>query len=108
MLLERKQRNTQKIRLLLQNLALLTGYVKRNNSTIDEMKNEILVLNKLTFTEKQDVEFEGQKEERFRCYFVYSGNRGRCYLLNFNDNIKVITVFPLGRTTLKRYRKRFK
>ena len=72
------------------------------------MKEEILNLKELTFTEKQTVEFEGKKEERFRCYFVYSRNRRRCYILNFNDKIKVITVFPLGRTTLKRYRKRFK
>lgn len=81
---------------------------KRNNSTVEEMKEELLNPKNLVFTERQEVEFKKEKEERFRCYFVYSRNRGRCYVLRFNHQIKVITVFPLGRTTLKRYRRRFK
>lgn len=87
---------------------LIDWLCKRNNSNLDKMKDEIICLKSLTFSEKQEMEFEGVKEERFRCYFVYSNSKGRCYVLRFNNNIKVITVFPLGRTTLKRYRKRFK
>jgi len=68
------------------------------------MKEEIIRLRDLVYSEKQEIEFESEKEERFRCYFIYSHNRGRCYVLKFNGDIKVITVFPLGRTTLKRYR----
>ena len=87
---------------------LIDWLCRRNKSTLDEMKAEVLNYKDLVFTEKQEVEFEGKKEVRFRCYFVYSRNRGRCYVLKFNHELKVITVFPLGRTTLKRYRRRFK
>jgi len=80
----------------------------RNNSTLGEMKEEIINLKYLVFTEKQEIKYNGEIEERFKCYFVYSGNRGRCYVLKFNHQIKVITVFPLGRTTLRRYGRRFK
>lgn len=81
---------------------------KRNNIPVEKMKEEVLNLKDLTFTEKQLVEYDGEKEERFRCYFVYSNNRGRCYVIKFDNQIRIITVFPLGRTTLKRYRKKFK
>tara|TARA_Y100000310_G_scaffold238101_1_gene241450 strand:+ start:12 stop:359 length:348 start_codon:yes stop_codon:yes gene_type:complete len=87
---------------------ILDWLCKRNKTTVEKMKEEVLNLKDLTFTERQLVEFEGEKEERFRCYFVYSNNRGRCYVLKFDKQIKIITVFPLGRTTLKRYRKSFK
>ncbi len=87
---------------------LLDWLCKRNNCTLDLMRNEILRLTDFVFCEKQEVEFNGKKEERFRCYFVYSNNRGRCYVLRFNRDIKIITVFPLGRTTLKKYGKKFK
>jgi hypothetical protein len=87
---------------------ILDWLCKRNNITVDKMKDEVLNLKNLTFTQKQQIEHNGEKEERFRCYFVYSNNRGRCYVLKFDKQIKIITVFPLGRTTLKRYRKRFK
>ncbi len=87
---------------------ILDWLCKRNNTTVDKMKEEVLNPKDLTFTEKQQIEHGGEKEERFRCYFVYSNNRGRRYVLKFDKQIKIITVFPLGRTTLKRYRKRFK
>lgn len=81
---------------------------QRNKTTIEAMKEDILNPRYLVFTEKQEIEHEDQKEERYRCYFVYSNSRGRCYILKFNSHIKIITAFPLGRSTLKRYRKRFK
>jgi hypothetical protein len=87
---------------------IINWLCKINNMIVEEMKEEVLNPANLTFTEEQQIEYEGKKEERFRCYFVYSNNRGRCYILKFDKQIKVITVFPLGRTTLKRYRKRFK
>ena len=87
---------------------ILDWLCKRNNTTVEKMKEEVLDLNDLTFTERQQVEYMTEKEERFRCYFIYSNNRGRCYVLKCDNRIKIITVFPLGRTTLKRYRKRFK
>ena len=87
---------------------LIDWLCNRNQSSIDKMKEEIINSNQLIFTEKQEVDYEGEKEERFKCYFIYSGNKGRCYVLKFNHQIKVITAFPLGRTTLKKYRRRFK
>jgi len=87
---------------------LIDWLCRRNNSTVEEMINEVINSKDLVFSEKQEAEYDREIEIRFRCYFVYSRNRGRCYILRFNHQIKVVTVFPLGRTTLKRYRRRFK
>ncbi len=103
-----KVKEYSKEQIIFTKLRIIGWLCDRNNSTIDELKDEILSLKHLTFVERQEVEYEGEKEERFRCYFVYSGSKGRCYVLKFDHQIKVVTVFPLGRTTLKRYRKRFK
>lgn len=81
---------------------------RRNKCTLQEMKEELCSLQHLTFAHKQTSTYQGKTEERFRCYFVYSGTRGRCYVLRFNHQIKAITVFPLGRRTLRKYKKRFK
>lgn len=86
----------------------LDWLANRNKCSLDEMKKEIFDPKDLVFTEKQVVDFEGHKEERYKCYFVYSSTRGRLYVLSFNGIIKAITVVPLGRATLRRYKKRFK
>jgi len=82
--------------------------LERINCTEDTVKKEVLSLKKLVFVEKEIREFAGSKEERYRCYFVYSNSKGRCYILTFNDKLKIITIFPLGRRTLNKYRKKFK
>lgn len=87
---------------------LLDWLANRNNCSIEDMKKEILDLKKLVFVDKQIVDFEGQKEERYRCYFIYSNTKGRFYILRFNGFIKVITAVPLGRRTIRKYKKRFK
>ena len=107
-LVKEKVKKYSKDQIIFTKFHIINWLCKRNNSTIDNMKEEVLNLKHLTFTEKQQVEFEGKKENRFRCYFLYSNNKGRCYVLKFDEQIKVITVFPLGRTTLKKYRKKFK
>jgi len=81
---------------------------KRNNLTIDQMKKEVLNPIHLVHAELQGAEHQGSKEERFRCYFVYSKTKGRVYILKFEEHLKIITAFPLGRLTLNKYRKRFK
>ena len=53
----------------------------------------------LEFVEKQFRE----EEARYALYFIYSGARGRVYVLRFTDKIRIVTVYPLGRTTLKNY-----
>ncbi len=103
-----KIREYNKDKIIFTKSRILDWLCKRNNSTVNDMKKEVLSLNDLVFVEKQQIKYGGNIEERFKCYFVYSKNKGRCYVLKFNKQIKIITVFPLGRTTLKRYRKKFK
>ena len=82
--------------------------LERINSSEEDVKKDIFLQKHLTFTEKQSILFDSSSETRYRCYFIYSNSRGRCYVLTFNSVIKIITAFPLGRKTLNRYRKRFK
>lgn len=81
---------------------------KRINRSEEEIKEEILNSIGLVFVDKQEIEFKGIKEIRYACYHIHSNSKGRCYILNFNHEIKVITAIPLGRKTLNKYRKRFK
>lgn len=74
----------------------------------DEISRDITNPEKLVFAQKQIRTFKGIDEIRYRCYFVYSHSRGRCYVLKFNSKLRIITIFPIGRKTLNRYRKRFK
>jgi len=71
----------------------------RNSCTKKEMEEEILNFENLEFVEKQFRE----EEARYALYFIYSGARGRVYVLRFTDKIRIVTVYPLGRTTLKNY-----
>ena len=73
----------------------------RNSCSIKEMEKEILNSDNLEFVEKQFIE----EETRYALYFIYSGSRGRVYVLKFTDKIRIITIYPLGRTTLKNYKK---
>ncbi len=73
----------------------------RNSCTKEEMEAEILDYKNLEFVAKQFV----LGETKYALYFVYSGARGRVYVLKFGDKIRIITVYPLGRTTLKNYEK---
>lgn len=81
---------------------------RRNKIGIEEMKQELQSLKHLVFAHRQTITYLGKDEERFRCYFIYSNTKGRCYILRFNHQVKVITVFPLGRKTLVKYKRRFK
>ena len=77
----------------------------RNKITEEEIKKELSLCENLEFAEKQ----KRENETRYLLYFVYSKKRGRAYALKFNNKIKIITIFPLGRRTLKKYsKKRFK
>lgn len=91
-------------------------FTKKNHQEIlqkrrisgEEIIRDITNPEKLVFAQKQIRVFKGIEETRYRCYFVHSHSKGRCYVLKFNLRLKIITVFPLGRKTLNRYRKRFK
>ena len=87
---------------------LLSWLEERNKSSLEQLRKDLFNFNQLVHVEKQEVEYGPLIEERYRCYFIFTQNRGRCYVIKFNHQIKVITAFPLGRTTLKRYRRKFK
>lgn len=77
---------------------------KRNSLSEENIKEEIIKCDKLAYTEKQDK----PSGTRYAMFFKYSNKRGRCYVLEFKDKLSVVTIYPIGRRTLKRYvRKRF-
>jgi len=77
--------------------------ISRIKSNRQEVENEILSCSNLSLTEKQ----EKGGETRYRLYFIYSRKKGREYVITFRDNnLRIITIFPLGRKTIKKYRKK--
>ncbi len=76
----------------------------RNGCSKKEMEKEILNCDNAEFVEKQ----KEQGETRYKLYFVYSSKTGRVYVLKFTEKIRVITVYPIGRQTLKNYKRKFK
>jgi len=79
------------------------GYLLfRNKATKEEIEKEIINCENLEFTEKQ----KKKEEVRYLLYFVYSRKRGRAYVLKFGKKLRIITIYPLGKRTLRRYRKR--
>lgn len=76
----------------------------RNGCSKEEMEKEILDYSNVEFVEKQ----REQEETRYKLYFVYSSRTGRVYVLKFTNKIRIITVYPLGRATLKNYKAKFK
>lgn len=76
----------------------------RNGCSREEMEKEILNCDAAEFVERQ----QEQDEKRYKLYFVYSSRTGRVYVLKFTERIRVITVYPIGRHTLKHYNRKFK
>jgi hypothetical protein len=76
----------------------------RNGCSKEEMEKEILDYDNVEFVEKQ-IE---QDETRYKLYFIYSSKTGRVYVLKFTEKIRIITVYSLGKTTLKNYNRKFK
>ncbi|HPD82065.1 MAG TPA: hypothetical protein PK357_03125 [Candidatus Pacearchaeota archaeon] len=76
----------------------------RNGCSKEEMEREILNYTNIEFVEKQNE----PGETRYKIYFVYDFKRGRVYVLKFTEKIRIITVYPLGKQTLKNYKRKFK
>ncbi len=77
----------------------------RNKTNKEEIEEEIINCKNLEFVEKQ----LRKNESRYVLYFMYSRKKGRAYVLKFNNKIRIITIYSLGKKTLKKYRKkRFK
>lgn len=71
----------------------------RNGCSKEEFEKEILEMEGLVFTEKQIKE----NEKRYKLYFVYTKKIGRVYILMFKEKIRIITIYPLGKRTVRRY-----
>lgn len=67
--------------------------------TEEQIKDELFSLKDITCTAKQNV----SGEIRYVIYFVYGKVKGRAYTLTFRNKIRVITVIPLGKRTLRKY-----
>ncbi len=76
----------------------------RNGCSKEEMEKEILDCENIEFVEKQ----REQEETRYKVYLVYSSKTGRVYVLKFTDRIRIITVYPIGRATLRFYKRKIK
>ncbi len=77
--------------------------LKRIEISKEEIENEILSCKNLSLTEKQIREGEA----RYVLLFIQSKRKGRQYIITFREKeLRIITIFPLGRRTLRRYRKK--
>mgnify|MGYP005699662227 FL=1 len=76
----------------------------RNGCSREDMQREILDFSGVEFVAKQ----KEQDETRYKLYIVYSSKTGRVYVLTFTQKIRIITVYPIGRETLKNYKRKFK
>lgn len=76
----------------------------RNGCSKEEMEKEILNCENVELVEKQREE----GEIRYKLYFVYNFRKGRVYVLKFTEKIRIITVYPIGKQTLKHYKRKFK
>lgn len=73
----------------------------RNSMSREKMEEEILSCLNLKYVGKQYID----EEKRYALYYVYSGSRGRTYVLRFTEKIRIVTVYPIGRMTLRKYKK---
>jgi len=79
--------------------------LSRINTTKNIIEREIFNFENLEFIEKQ----YRKGEIRYVLYFIYSKKRGRVYVITFNGKLTIITIYPLGKKTLRKYhKKRFK
>ena len=76
----------------------------RNGISKEDIEKEILELKNVKYVEKQIIE----SDKRYKVYYIYSSRSGRVYVLKFTKKIRIITIYPLGRSTLKNYNRKFK
>ena|SRR3989344_370479 len=78
---------------------------QRSSLTKEEIEETIISCKDLSFTELQEKPYE----IRYAMFFIYSKKKGKCFVLTFDDKITVVTIYPMGKKTIKKYRKkRFK
>ncbi len=81
----------------------LDFFIRRIKAGKEEIENEVLNCNDLSLTERQLKD----GEIRYALFFIYSKRKGRKYVINFREaKLRIITIIPLGRKTLTRYKKK--
>lgn len=85
---------------------VLDQLYKRVLMKSDKLKFELLQAKHLQYIEKQFTTYQGIGEPRFCCYFFYPEGNGKVFVITFNGSIKIITVFPLGKRTVKKQKRR--
>ncbi len=70
--------------------------------TKEEIIENLTNQKRLVFADKQERTFQGKKDTRYNCYFLFSKSKAHRYVLSFNDKLKVLTAIPLGRKTLNK------
>ena len=80
---------------------------KRNHQSLNDIKIELIKAKYLKFVQKELVLQQGILETRFQCYFLYPDGKGKKFVITFNGIIRIITVFPLGRLSMKKVLKKF-
>ena len=75
---------------------------QRNSLTQDEIEESIMSCKEISFTELQEKSYE----TRYALFFVYNKRRGNCFVLTFDEKITVVTIYPIGRKTILRYKKK--
>lgn len=77
--------------------------LKRVEITKEVIEDEIMKFDNLSFAKKQIKD----GETRYSLFFIYSKRKGRQYVVTFRDEeLRIITIFPLGRRTIRRYMKK--
>jgi len=77
--------------------------LERIGDTKENVEKELIDFKDLKLCEKQ----ERKGEKRYILYYVYSNRKGRVYAIAFEDKIVIVTIFPIGKKTLKKYKKKF-
>ncbi len=74
---------------------------KSGGLTEEQIEEELFNFDFLKLSYKQN----RNDEARYILYFVYTKKFGRAFVITFREKIRIITIFPLGKHTLKKYYK---
>ncbi len=86
---------------------ILHAMLQRAGISEHEATAELLNVDTLRYACKEERIGPSGQEARYQCYFIYSKSCGRCYVIKFNSQVKIITFWKIGRKTLNKYRRRF-
>ena len=70
---------------------------------MEEVKNNIINPEKLVYIFKQKA--KKSNEEKYECYFAYSGNYCHKYILTINSKVIIVTIININRNWQKMLKK---